>query len=83
MTRFSTGDSFAAQLCRGGTFLLRHVACFLAALDTIWLSIGFLPFIYVMAAYAAYESSFIRIDFFLSESESSSRRRVKLALLTT
>lgn len=49
----------------------------------IWLSIGFLPFIYVMAAYAAYESSFIRIDFFLSESESSSRRRVKLALLTT
>ena len=33
MTRFSPGDIFAGQLCRGGTFLLRHVSCFLAALD--------------------------------------------------
>ena len=34
MTRFSTRDIFTGQLCQGGTFLLRHVSCFLAALDT-------------------------------------------------
>ena len=26
ITRFSPGDIFAAQLCQGGTFLLRHVS---------------------------------------------------------
>lgn len=49
----------------------------------VWLTIGILPFIYIMAAYAAYKSSFRRIGFFLSESDNRSRQRVKLALLTT
>ena len=35
MTRFSPGGIFPAQLCQGGTFLLRHVACFLAAHDQL------------------------------------------------
>ena len=49
----------------------------------IWLSIALLPFIYMMAAYASYEITFIRIDFLLAESDCRSRRRLKLAVLTT
>ncbi len=48
----------------------------------VWLTIGILPFIYLIAIYARYEQSFTRINFLLSTSETRSRRRVKVALLT-
>jgi len=46
----------------------------------VWLTIGLLPFIYLVALYAAYESSFNRIDSMAKDR--GARRRAKLALLT-
>jgi hypothetical protein len=47
----------------------------------VWLTLGLLPFIYFIALYAAYESSFTRIDFMVKDP--AARRRVKLAVITT
>lgn len=46
----------------------------------VWLTIGALPFIYVLGLYAAYEMSFLRIDF-CHWADTRARRRAKLALL--
>jgi hypothetical protein len=53
---------------------------FLEFVLPIWLTLGLLPFIYLVALYAAHESAFGRINFMLESRRS--RRRAKLALLT-
>jgi len=45
----------------------------------IWLTIGFIPFVYAFAVFAGYEAAFVRID--MARSPSRSRRGPKLALL--
>jgi hypothetical protein len=47
----------------------------------VWLTLGLLPFIYLVSLYAAYESSFKRIDFMVKDR--ATRRRAKLALVAT
>lgn len=46
----------------------------------LWLTIGLLPMIYLLALYSAYELAFIRLDYFGKGDSNSSRRR-KLALV--
>jgi hypothetical protein len=46
----------------------------------IWLTIGLLPFIYLLSLYANYELAFMRICF--ATDDRKARRRAKLALLT-
>lgn len=47
----------------------------------VWLSLTVTPIVHLVAAYAAYEDAFLRIDFTIEEP--SRRRRTKLALVTT
>jgi hypothetical protein len=47
----------------------------------IWLTIGLLPFIYLLSLYANYDSAFRRINFFAPD-DRTARRRAKLALVT-
>ena len=47
----------------------------------IWLTIGLLPFIYLLSLYANYDSAFRRINFFVPD-DRKARRRAKLALVT-
>lgn len=44
----------------------------------IWLTLGIVPFVYLLSLYAAYQGAFSRIDF--RAAENSQRWRVKLAL---
>jgi hypothetical protein len=45
----------------------------------IWLTIGLLPYIYVLSLFAAYETTFIRLDHAISDR--CARRRAKVALI--
>lgn len=45
----------------------------------VWLTLGAMPFIYLLGAIATYESTFVRVDF--ASEDTKSRRRVKLALI--
>jgi hypothetical protein len=47
----------------------------------IWMTLGFLPFIYVYSLWANYRTAFMRIDF--ASNDRRSRRRAKLALIVT
>jgi len=47
----------------------------------IWMTLGFLPFIYVYSLWANYRTAFMRIDF--ANADRQLRRRAKLALLLT
>ncbi len=47
----------------------------------VWMIIGTVPFLYLLAVYATLETTFIRIDFFICDD--ANRRRVKRAILLT
>jgi hypothetical protein len=47
----------------------------------VWLSLGVLPYIYLLALYAGYDSAFRRINFNFNSADPRTRRRAKWALI--
>jgi hypothetical protein len=46
----------------------------------VWLTLGFLPFLFALSLFAGYQAAFLRIDFFAKE-DRRARRRAKVALV--
>jgi hypothetical protein len=69
----------AHQLYANWGNLDKHVTLLQFALP-IWLTIGLLPYIYLLSLYANYELAFMRIGF--AAEDRKARRRAKLALVT-